>query len=58
MTFVNSAGVKLVVLAIFITGLINNYKVAVKEWSNITLVVVIFIRIHLLNIWSFTAGDS
>ena len=36
MTFVNSAGVKLVVLAIFITGLINNYKVAVKEWWNIT----------------------
>ena len=35
MTLVNSAGVKLVLLAILIAGLLNNYKVAVKRGSNI-----------------------
>jgi hypothetical protein len=35
MTLVNSAGVKLVLLAILIAGLLNNYKVAVKPGSNI-----------------------
>lgn len=34
-TLVNSAGVKLVLLAILIAGVLNNYKVAVKPGFNI-----------------------